>query len=257
VKGFDAARQVPPVPGFGNGAQVVAGADVRRTQPRHGAGAQTVSATEARQQTATSPKAPPARRSFHFRSVYELPSFPSGVPEWFKHRDTDFDGQVFMWEYATSWTDDAAQTFVRLDLNGDGVITAHESVSRREPAAEVRRAVSASPRGSDGAPSVAAAARLADPARAPAAGSAVNEEAQAVVEAPAQSLPARSAAPHAIPQAFVSYADGVIKRFDADRDGVLTSGEWAAMPAAASTADADGDEQITVNELAVWYVLKR
>ena len=31
----------------------------------------------------------------------------------------------------------------------------------------------------------------------------------------------------------------------------------AAQPAAPATADADGNGQITTNELAVWYVMKR
>lgn len=224
VKGFDAAAPTASVPGFGGTTQSA------KTEPARNA--QATASKETSEKASKDAKEPARPKSYRFLSPYERPSFPSGVPEWFKQRDTDFDGQVFMREYTSSWSDEAARNFTRLDANGDGVITARESVMRRDLEAEPRHTRAAVPiaRVAEIAPEAAAAA------------------------APAEAEPI---SPSSIPQAFLGYADGVIRHFDTDRDGVLTVEEWKVMPAPPASADADGNGQITVGELAVWYVRKR
>jgi hypothetical protein len=51
---------------------------------------------------------------------------PKGLPEWFREKDTNGDGQVDMAEYAGQWTPALVEEFTRYDLNRDGVITAAE-----------------------------------------------------------------------------------------------------------------------------------
>jgi hypothetical protein len=65
--------------------------------------------------------APPKKPTFRTRSPYER--LPADLPTWFKEKDADLDGQVWMWEYASAWTDELADQFARHDPNGDGVIT--------------------------------------------------------------------------------------------------------------------------------------
>jgi Ca2+-binding EF-hand superfamily protein len=50
----------------------------------------------------------------------------TGLPEWFKKKDADGDGQVTMAEFARDWTPELLNEFNRYDLNHDGVITAAE-----------------------------------------------------------------------------------------------------------------------------------
>jgi Ca2+-binding EF-hand superfamily protein len=45
------------------------------------------------------------------------------IPEWFKNRDRDGDGQVMMHEFATHWNDAKVAEFKSYDENDDGIIT--------------------------------------------------------------------------------------------------------------------------------------
>jgi hypothetical protein len=65
-------------------------------------------------------------RSYRFRSPTER--LPAGLPGWYAERDKNGDGQVAMAEYSEYWSDDKAREFVRLDLDGDGVITPQEGL---------------------------------------------------------------------------------------------------------------------------------
>jgi hypothetical protein len=287
VKTFDVTVPRSTVPGFGNVAPAAASDELRPTAlgqvgptgraetapgPARLAGPALPSRSADAQASPLEKSAAAAKRpvsstvkSYRTRSPYERTSFPSGVPEWFKQRDANFDGQVFMWEYASSWTDESAQAFGQLDVNGDGVITALESVARRELAVEPVRAGISSSRRFSSAPMISKANAFTIADRAPPAKSAM---ASATAAAPAGPSPTEAAVaapsalaprpmPQSIPPSFVTYAEGVIQRFDADRDGALTTAEWAAMPAAPAAADTDGNGRITASELAVWYVIKR
>ena len=62
--------------------------------------------------------------SYRFTTAMEM--LPEGLPPWFAEQDTSGDGQVSMAEYSSYWDDRKANEFVRLDLNGDGLITPRE-----------------------------------------------------------------------------------------------------------------------------------
>jgi Ca2+-binding EF-hand superfamily protein len=64
------------------------------------------------------------RRSYHFLTPSER--LPSGLPEWFRRKDVNGDGQVTMAEFSDTWNEAVAAEFAKYDLNGDGVITAQE-----------------------------------------------------------------------------------------------------------------------------------
>lgn len=74
--------------------------------------------------------------SYRFTTAMEM--LPEGLPPWFAEHDTSGDGQVSMAEYSSYWDDRKANEFVRLDLNGDGLITSRECLdagSAPEPSA--------------------------------------------------------------------------------------------------------------------------
>jgi Ca2+-binding EF-hand superfamily protein len=75
------------------------------------------------------------RQSVRFLSAVER--LPEGLPDWFKEKDANRDGQVAMAEYSTDWsTAERAQAnvteFSRYDLNRDGVITPDECLAAAE-----------------------------------------------------------------------------------------------------------------------------
>jgi hypothetical protein len=51
---------------------------------------------------------------------------PKGLPDWFKAKDTNGDGQISMAEFAAEWTPATEAEFLRYDLNHDGLITPDE-----------------------------------------------------------------------------------------------------------------------------------
>ena len=57
------------------------------------------------------------------------PKRPAGLPEWFVRKDSDFDNQVSMKEFASKWTDDVIEDFRRADTNEDGLITTRECLA--------------------------------------------------------------------------------------------------------------------------------
>ena len=64
------------------------------------------------------------------------------LPEWFREKDVNGDGQVDMAEFANEWTPELVDEFNRYDLNHDGIITAgrmSESDGRLTPQIEVSR----------------------------------------------------------------------------------------------------------------------
>jgi EF hand domain-containing protein len=65
------------------------------------------------------------RHSYRFTRGSD--KLPTGLPSWFKSRDTNGDGQVSMSEYSRSWSSSTAAEFRRLDRNDDGVVTAKEA----------------------------------------------------------------------------------------------------------------------------------
>ena len=65
----------------------------------------------------------PAKTIRFFRPDERL---PKGLPDWFKARDADGDGQISMAEFRADWPPAKEAEFLHLDLNHDGVITPDE-----------------------------------------------------------------------------------------------------------------------------------
>jgi Ca2+-binding EF-hand superfamily protein len=63
-------------------------------------------------------------KSYRFTTAMEM--LPEGLPPWFAQQDKNGDGQICMAEYSSFWNDQKANEFVRLDSNGDGLITPRE-----------------------------------------------------------------------------------------------------------------------------------
>ena len=70
------------------------------------------------------PASDDGRKSYRFLSATER--LPEGLPDWFKDRDRNHDGQVSMAEYSSDWSDSKAREYLRYDLNDDGMITSDE-----------------------------------------------------------------------------------------------------------------------------------
>jgi hypothetical protein len=68
------------------------------------------------------------RRTYRFTPAGDR--LPTGLPEWFKSRDKNSDGQVQMSEYTRSWSSRMVAEFRRYDLNDDGVITSKEAAKK-------------------------------------------------------------------------------------------------------------------------------
>lgn len=56
---------------------------------------------------------------------------PAGIAGWFIDRDADGDGQITIREFSEKWTPEQNAEFAGYDRNGDGVITAAESVAKQ------------------------------------------------------------------------------------------------------------------------------
>jgi Ca2+-binding EF-hand superfamily protein len=52
---------------------------------------------------------------------------PKNLPSWWKDKDDNSDGQVSVSEFMTGRSDNTMREFFKYDVNGDGVITAHEA----------------------------------------------------------------------------------------------------------------------------------
>jgi Ca2+-binding EF-hand superfamily protein len=74
--------------------------------------------------TAADPAPAPPRGSGRFRTARER--LPDGLPDWFRQKDLNGDGQITMAEFSREWTPEIAAEFERFDLNHDGIITAAE-----------------------------------------------------------------------------------------------------------------------------------
>ncbi len=97
------------------------------------------------------------------RFLTPLERLPKGLPTWFTRNDANQDGQISMAEYSTTYNETTAAEFMRLDHNGDGIITAEECLAgeKESQTASSGSASSASP--SAGATSSASSAPPARP----------------------------------------------------------------------------------------------
>ncbi|RMF92185.1 MAG: hypothetical protein D6741_15200 [Planctomycetota bacterium] len=65
----------------------------------------------------------------HYRYTPPTERLPAGLPDWFRSRDENGDGQIMMNEYTGFWDEETAREFTRYDLNNDGVITPQECLA--------------------------------------------------------------------------------------------------------------------------------
>jgi hypothetical protein len=69
------------------------------------------------------------RHSYRFSRAAD--KLPTGLPSWFKSRDTNGDGQVSMSEYSRTMSESTVAEFRRYDSNDDGIITAKEAAKQK------------------------------------------------------------------------------------------------------------------------------
>jgi subtilisin-like proprotein convertase family protein len=63
----------------------------------------------------------------YFKELQEIEGdAAASIPEWFFEMDTNRDGQVEMFEYATDWTNEKLDEFASFDVNEDGILTTEE-----------------------------------------------------------------------------------------------------------------------------------
>ncbi len=197
------------------------------------------------------PAAASGKKSSRFRTATERLASLEGLPEWFARTDADGDGQVRMSEYSTSWTDQVVADFAQFDLNNDGIVTPSECVKATESGA-VQGAPAAT--SSDGDPSRNHSRRR--DSGSPPAG---DDEDRGRSTTAAAAVPVASEAVGAtgdVPQKYVKYAVSFIKRYDTNKDGVLTQDEWTKMNTDYSSSDADKDGRITPVELGAAFIKK-
>lgn len=70
------------------------------------------------------------RSAYHFLSPKER--LPSGLPDWFIAKDANGDGQISMAEFSDNWSEEKAREFQAVDLNGDGIITPAECLTKEK-----------------------------------------------------------------------------------------------------------------------------
>ncbi len=129
IQGFDKPKSsAASVPGFGessdqqNGESKSAAASTPATAAAPST-ATTSAVVSASDSSADSPKRT-GPKSGRFLTPHERLS--KDLPDWFREKDVNGDGQVDMAEFASEWTAALVEEFNRYDLNHDGVITQAE-----------------------------------------------------------------------------------------------------------------------------------
>lgn len=181
------------------------------------------------------------RRALPFEQLAEI----EGLPAWFSRYDADKDGQVQMWEYATTWTEELVSDFAQFDLNGDGIVTPNECLAAadrgavrgdaRSPGASSNRFGSNRPPNATAGTSSGHAAAL------------TSSTGETTATAASEDISAR----------YVKFAVGVIRKYDTNKDGVLTAEEWKDMGRDYSSGDTDADGRLTPAELATALAAQR
>ncbi len=167
------------------------------------------------------------------------------LPSGFLDADVNQDGQVAMAEFATDWSDDLAENYMQFDRNNDGFITVAECIDARKDGAKWQGDDSSAGRGD--------AAKVASNDRGGrdrgGRGSRGADSDGGSASRSEDSKPA-SAGAGDIPATYIRYAEGLIKKYDSDGDGVLVEDEWNKMAKSPEEADTDKDGKITSVEMA-------
>lgn len=184
---------------------------------RRGGGDQESEEAEPEEESVASEEVQP--RSYRFKTATER--LPSGLPPWFATNDGNQDGQVAMSEFASAWSAATINDFNQFDLDTDGIITSAECLRAVENGAR---------RGTTSSPARRTVARTVPPTR--------------------RESVTTSSSPKPSGDRYTQYAQGLVKQYDSNADGVLTAREWQEMSRDPEEADQDGDARITVDELA-------
>ncbi len=145
--GFAAPKpSLPALPGFGQPSERPGGSESKAahsSKPAAAAASSTPSTpaksshTSSGSAAASSDSDPPADapkrvgpKSGRFLTPQERLS--KELPEWFREKDINGDGQVDMAEFASEWTPELVDEFNRYDLNHDGIITQAECLKAME-----------------------------------------------------------------------------------------------------------------------------
>ena len=136
VRGFERPKSsVPTVLGFGQTSDessgskskseptATAGMSSKRTRSAKTGDASSKTSSTDSESPADAPKKT-GPKSGRFLTPRER--LPKGLPDWFREKDVNGDGQVDMAEFASEWTPALVNEFNRYDLNHDGVITPAE-----------------------------------------------------------------------------------------------------------------------------------
>jgi hypothetical protein len=123
------AASPPTVPAGAKPASNSAGSAVAPFSPRSetapaASRAATASVSGPAPANVTKSQSTSPRKAIRFLTPHER--LPKELPDWFKTRDADGDGQISMAEFAADWTPAKVAEFLRLDLNNDGIITPDE-----------------------------------------------------------------------------------------------------------------------------------
>ena len=187
-------------------------------------GSRSESSSEKRSNTASS-----APGSYRGMDTDERLSEFEDLPEWFGELDANRDGQVMMAEYYASWSEKKASDFQQFDLNDDGIVTPKEAIAAGQDGAVRGAGGSSRSRSRDG-------------------GTSRTSSSSGKSSSGSRSSRGRSSGSRA--DQYRKHAANWLQKFDTDKDGVLTKEEWSKDGFTYTTADADGDDKVTVNELA-------
>jgi Ca2+-binding EF-hand superfamily protein len=139
MNGFGASKpSLPTVPGFGQTSEQPSSSESKSdatstpgpgaTPSSHSASAKAGDASSATASAKSDSSSDSPKRtgpkSGRFLTPHERLS--KELPDWFREKDVNGDGQVDMAEFASEWTPALIEEFNRYDLNHDGVITAAE-----------------------------------------------------------------------------------------------------------------------------------
>ncbi len=180
------------------------------------------------------------KTSYRFSTAHER--LPEGLPEWFKDRDQDKDGQIMLHEFTNEFNNAVIAQFQKQDLNGDGVITPGECLAAKagvQPIASDTTGNSPDKSSGDDRPT---RYRFGRKPR----GSSPESTRTGSTNA------ATSPAPEGIDAATFTYFTRYVAKYDEDRDGELSREEWRKMPKDPAAADKDRNGRITVAEYARW-----
>ena len=156
--------------------------------------------------------------SYRFKTLGER--LPEGLPEWFKSNDGNGDGQIMMSEYAKNWNAQMLESFDKFDFNADGVITPEECLDGIDEGATYG-GTGGSSRGRSSS----------DDKKDDNQGKSTSSKSTGTLSRTAK------------------YVNGVMEKYDTDKNGSLDKAEWSESSLIKPEYDANGDGKITVEEL--------